>query len=67
MVQGKGNINITKKKSYRPQKFAKDVVLLINTIKEAGGITLSKLYRQTKLKKSYIDQLLILFITWDIF
>lgn len=55
-----------KKKSSRPQKFAEDEMLMINTIKEEGEITLSKLYRQTKLKKSYIDQLLILFITWDL-
>ena len=57
---------LQKKKTSRPQKFAEDEMLLINTIKEAGEITLSKLYRQTKLNKSYIDQLLILFITWDI-
>jgi predicted HTH transcriptional regulator len=57
---------LQKKKTSRPQKFAEDEMLLINTIKEAGEITLSKLYRQTKLNKTFIDQLLILFITWDI-
>jgi predicted HTH transcriptional regulator len=57
---------LQKKQTSRPQKFADDEMLLINTIKEAGEITLSKLYRQTKLNKTFIDQLLILFITWDI-
>lgn len=55
-----------KKITSQPQKFAEDEMLLINTIKKEGRVTLSKLYRQTRLKKSFIDQLLILFITWDI-
>jgi predicted HTH transcriptional regulator len=49
-----------------PQKFDDDEMLMLNTIKDAEKITLSKLYRQTKLNKSYIDKLLILFITWGI-
>lgn len=49
-----------------PQKFDEDEMLILNTIKEEGKITLSKLYRKTKLKKSYIDKLLILFIRWGI-
>lgn len=53
-------------KTSTPQTFDKDEQLILNTIKEAGEITLSKLYRETKLNKSFIDKLLILFITWDI-
>jgi predicted HTH transcriptional regulator len=53
-------------KTSTPQTFDKDEQLILNTIKMAGKITLSKLYRETKLKKVYIDQLLILFITWDV-
>lgn len=53
-------------KTSTPQTFDVDEQLILNTIKEAGEITLSKLYRETKLKKSYIDKLLILFITWDV-
>lgn len=49
-----------------PQKLDEDEMLMLNTIKETGRITLSKLYRTTKLNKSYIDKLLILFITWGI-
>tara|TARA_B100000508_G_scaffold130740_1_gene118341 strand:+ start:49858 stop:50547 length:690 start_codon:yes stop_codon:yes gene_type:complete len=49
-----------------PQRFDDDEMLILNTIKEAGKITLSKLYRRTKLRKSYIDKLLILFIRWGI-
>lgn len=49
-----------------PQRFDDDEMLILTTIKEAGKITLSKLYRRTKLKKSYIDKLLILFIRWGI-
>ena len=53
-------------KTSTPQTFDKDEQLILNTIKHAGEITLSKLYRETKLKKAYIDRLLILFITWDV-
>lgn len=57
---------LQKKETSRPQKFDEDEQLLINTIKEANQITLSKLYRITKLKKSLVDRLLILFITWNL-
>ena len=53
-------------KTSTPQAFDEDEQLILNTIKEAGQITLSKLYRETKLKKSFIDKLLIQFITWDV-
>ncbi|WP_107037981.1 AlbA family DNA-binding domain-containing protein [Brumimicrobium mesophilum] len=53
-------------KTSTPQTFDKDEQLILNTIKDAGEITLSKLYRITKLKKSFIDKLLILFITWNV-
>ncbi len=54
------------KEGGKPQKFDADEKLLLNTIEEFGKITLSKLYRQTKLKKSYIDKLLVLFVSWGI-
>ncbi|MGM0479557.1 MAG: AlbA family DNA-binding domain-containing protein [Bacteroidota bacterium] len=54
------------KKTGKPQKFDADEMLLLNTIEEFGKITLSKLYRKTKLKKSYIDKLLVLFVSWGI-
>ncbi|MEX1191734.1 MAG: ATP-binding protein [Brumimicrobium sp.] len=57
---------LQKKETSRPQKFDEDEQLLLNTIKNAEKITLSKLYRYTKLKKSLVDRLLILFITWDL-
>jgi predicted HTH transcriptional regulator len=49
-----------------PQKLDKDEMLILNTIRDSERITLSKLYRKTQLNKSYIDKLLILFITWSI-
>lgn len=52
--------------SSTPQTFDEDEQLILNTIKNEGQITLSKLYRKTKLKKSYIDRLLILFVTWEV-
>ncbi|MDX1651536.1 MAG: ATP-binding protein [Brumimicrobium sp.] len=56
----------TKKEKSRPQKFAEEEQLLINTVKEQEKVTLSKLYRLTGLNKSVVDRLLILFITWDL-
>ena len=55
-----------KRKSTKPQTFGKDEQLILSTIKEQKNITLSKLYRTTKLNKNYIDKLLVLFISWDI-
>lgn len=57
---------LEKKKTSTPQVFDEQEQLILSTIKEQGPITLSKLYRETKLNKSYIDKLLILFITWEV-
>jgi len=54
------------KEGGKPQKFDADEMLVLNTIEEFGKITLSKLYRRTKLKKAYIDKLLVLFVSWGI-
>ncbi len=55
-----------KRKTVKPQAFGNDEQLILNTIKEHNAITLSKLYRITKLNKNYIDKLLVLFISWGI-
>ncbi|HZH86932.1 MAG TPA: ATP-binding protein [Brumimicrobium sp.] len=49
-----------------PQKFDESEQLVLKTIKDAGHITLSKLYRETQLKKAYIDKMLIQFVTWEV-
>lgn len=49
-----------------PQTFDKNEELVLKTITEAGHITLSKLYRETQLKKAYIDKLLVQFVTWEV-
>ena len=54
------------KKEEKPQKFAMDEQLLLAKIKELSPVTLSKLYRNTDLPKSTIDQLLIRFISWGV-
>ncbi|WP_158276088.1 AlbA family DNA-binding domain-containing protein [Brumimicrobium oceani] len=53
-------------KTSTPQIFDEDEQLILNTIEEAKEITLSKLYRATKLRKAFVDKLLILFITWGV-
>lgn len=55
-----------KKSTSRPQKFAEEEQLFLQLIKELAPATLSKLYRNSDLKKSAIDHLLIQFISWDI-
>jgi len=49
-----------------PQVFDEKEQLVLQTIKEAGHITLSKLYRFTQFKKAYIDKLMILFVMWEV-
>lgn len=55
-----------KKSTTRPQKFAAEEQHFLQLIKELAPVTLSKLYRNSDLKKSAIDHLLIQFISWDI-
>jgi DNA-binding IclR family transcriptional regulator len=39
---------------------------ILNGIKTTEDCTLSKLYRKTRLKKSYIDKVLVLMISWGV-
>ena len=55
-----------KNKIATPQTFDENEQLVLQTIKEAGQITLSKLYRVTQLKKRYIDKLMVLFVSWEV-
>lgn len=57
---------LEKKKSIPPQKFSETEQLILTTIKEYESLTISKLYRVTKLKKRVIDRLLVLFVNWGI-
>lgn len=55
-----------KKKEIPPQEFTDSEKLFLDTIKNLGRVTLSKLYRTLKLPKNKIDKLLVLFVTWEI-
>lgn len=50
----------------KPQEFGEDELLLLKILGEQENCTLSKLYRISKLNKSKVDHLLVLFICWDI-
>ncbi len=50
----------------RPQHFGEDEITLLKQFSVSEGITLSKLYRSTMLKKKDVDRLLILFVCWDL-
>jgi len=50
----------------RPQHFGEEEITLLQQFSATDGITLSKLYRSTSLKKKDVDRLLILFICWDL-
>lgn len=55
-----------KKKHAKPQEFGEDEQLILKTLSENQNCTLSKVYRLTKLNKSKVDHLLVLFICWDL-
>lgn len=55
-----------KLKKDKPQEFTETESFLLQTIRDLQPVTLSKLYRKTKLKKSIIDSLLIRFIAWEV-
>src|SRR5690554_4527835 len=55
-----------KNKIATPQTFDENEQMVLQTNKEAGQITLSKLYRVTQLKKRYIDKLMVLFVSWEV-
>jgi predicted HTH transcriptional regulator len=52
--------------SSAPQEFTAQEHLLLQTIKTLQPVTLSKLYRKTKLKMSVVDKLLIQFVAWEV-
>jgi len=55
-----------KKESSAPQVFDTHEMEILNGIKTTEDCTLSKLYRKTRLKKSYIDKVLVLMISWGV-
>lgn len=50
----------------KSQSYTENEELLLSILKEHEKVTLSKLYRLTKLNKSYVDKVLVLFISWGI-
>ncbi len=50
----------------KPEKIGEEETQLLGIIAANPGITLSKMYRLSKLQKSHIDRLLVLFICWNL-
>ena len=50
----------------KPEKIGEEETQLLAIISNNPGITLSKIYRVSKLQKSHIDRLLVLFICWNL-
>jgi hypothetical protein len=50
----------------KPQQFSEDEMKFLELFKSNEKFTLSRLYRLSDLKKSKVDHLLKLFITWEI-
>lgn len=50
----------------KPEKFDKEELLLLKIIREEGPMTLSRMYRRSKLPLRKVDRLLVLFICWDL-
>jgi predicted HTH transcriptional regulator len=55
-----------KKNTSKPEKFDTEELLLLKIIHDEQPITLSKLYRRSKLQMRKVDKLLVLFICWDL-
>jgi predicted HTH transcriptional regulator len=55
-----------KKHTSKPEKFDTEELLLLKIIHDEQPITLSKLYRRSKLQMRKVDKLLVLFICWDL-
>jgi len=55
-----------KRNTSRPEKFGDEETQLLALIAEQELVTLSKLYRLSKLPKNRIDHLLVLFICWKL-
>jgi predicted HTH transcriptional regulator len=58
--------NFRKKGVEKPQQFSADEMKFLELFKWNEKFTLSRLYRLSDLKKSKVDHLLKLFITWEI-
>ncbi|MDG0974677.1 MAG: ATP-binding protein [Crocinitomicaceae bacterium] len=58
--------NLRKKGAKKPQQFSEDEMKFLGLFKSNEKFTLSRLYRLSDLKKSKVDHLLKLFITWEI-
>ncbi|MDX1446614.1 ATP-binding protein [Lishizhenia sp.] len=55
-----------KRNHAKPEKFDEEELSFLRTIKEEAPATLSRLYRKSDLPKKRVDNLLILFISWDL-
>lgn len=55
-----------KRPSAKPEKFGEEETHLLGLIAENEPVTLSKLYRSSKLPKNRIDHLMVLFICWKL-
>lgn len=53
-------------KNDRPQQFGENEIQLLRHFSIEDGITLSKLYRLSALKKKEVDSLLIRFVSWGL-
>jgi predicted HTH transcriptional regulator len=53
-----------KRPNARPEKFGEEETQLLALITQHEPVTLSKLYRESKLQKNRIDHLMVLFICW---
>jgi len=58
--------NLRKRGVEKPQQFSEDEIKFLELFKSNEKFTLSRLYRLSDLKKSKVDHLLKLFITWEI-
>ena len=58
--------NLRKRGVEKPQQFSEDEMKFLELFKSNEKFTLSRLYRLSDLKKSKVDHLLELFITWEI-
>ena len=59
-------MELQKKGVEKPQQFSEDEMNFLELFKTNQKFTLSRLYRLSPLKKSKVDHLLKLFITWEI-
>ena len=58
--------NSRQKKNAKPEVMSEPQVAFLRLIESQGKCTLSKLYRMSDLNKREVDDLLVLFICWDL-